>query len=127
MKRYNVLKLSAVISYLVITFKGSMIAFPLGLCIIGWIVFPESLVQTLYSVGALAGLIVIAIMVKRRNTRRRILYEMAALILLILPIVGRMTAIPMNLFNYGAFIIPASSFIILYLCSLLVSLRNVLI
>lgn len=104
--------------------KGSMIAFPLI-----WFLFLALFVEW-WTVGQFAallafiGLILISVFIKSPKTKRILMIEVIVFLLLLAPLLISITGVPISLFNYGAFIIPAISFIFLYLLSVFFSFRE---
>ncbi|MCD8739407.1 hypothetical protein LT679_02230 [Mucilaginibacter roseus] len=115
MSRSKVKTLS-LIAYLCIVLKGEMIGLPFLL----WL--PLSLfdfwnIDQLLSLLAIVALFII-ITPKESRPAKRIRIDLLCFLLLTLPIIGRLIAVPLEVFNYLAFIIPVALFVILYLASL---------
>ena len=123
LKRYRVLKTSSMLCYLCILFKGMVIPIPLGLCLLGWVFDFSNRLQQLCALGGLAGIVGMVIALKMQDRPKRLIIDLIGLMLLLLPIIARMTAIPISLFNYGAFYIPAICFLVLFLFSLFFAIR----
>lgn len=121
MKWYNILKCFAVLAYLFIILNGEMISAPFFPYLI-FTLFDFGTLAELYSLAAISGLILIIVFARHQNSKRKLLFETLAFLLLILPMMDRLTSVPIRLFNYAAFIIPASIFLCLFIVSLLLSI-----
>ena len=106
--------------YFAIILMGQMIGIPFFV----WLfltLFAFGEIDQVFAAFAVWGLILI---VKNRNKSRtlQILFiDFLCFLLLAMPIISRLTAVPIALFNYNAFIIPASVFVLFYFLSLILS------
>ena len=125
MKASKIFKLIEIISYLLIILLGQMIGLPFFI----WLLF------TLFDFGnpdqlfAFLGIVGLTITFINRNKNRNLtifLLDIFCLLLLACPIIRRMTAIPIEEFNYLAFIIPTLLFILFYIISIYFSVRQYL-
>lgn len=121
MSRSKVKTLS-LIAYLSIILKGEMIGVPFFL----WL--PLSLldfwnISQLFSLLAIVALVII-VTPKELQPSKRIGVELLCFLLLLLPIIGRLMAVPITMFNYLAFIIPVTLFIMLYSASLFIDTKD---
>ncbi len=66
----------------------------------------------------IVGLVVSFITLNLKRTLKILLLDILCFTLLASPIVKRMTAVPIELFDYRAFIIPATMFVLCYIFSL---------
>lgn len=117
-KLRNILVGISLLSYLLIMLNGSMIVLPFGL----YILFSLADFGTLNQLTALLALTAFVIVLRTSTgklTKKWVLFHGLAFILLCTPLINRLTDVPIELFNYGAFIIPLVIFVILYLATLL--------
>jgi 4-hydroxybenzoate polyprenyltransferase len=121
MKISLILRSLSIISYCLIFIRGSMIGFPFIIFLFLALFASWWTIAQLTALLALIGLFSIAIYVESPKTKRILIIEAVIFLLLLLPIIERITDVPIALFNYAAFIIPCISFIVLYLLSLLFS------
>jgi uncharacterized membrane protein len=125
MKYLKTFQAIAVVAYFLIILRGQMVGIPFVLWLVGN-VFNFGEIDQLFALLAVAGLIII---VKNRNknrTQQILLMDVLCFILLAAPIIGRLAAVPSAMFNYNAFIIPTSIFVVVYLFSLVFSCRQYL-
>jgi hypothetical protein len=80
-----------------------------------------------FAILAVSGLIIIVRNWNKNRTRKILLTDFLCLILLAIPIIGRLNAVPLAMFNYGAFIIPTAIFVLCYLISLAYSYKQYLV
>jgi hypothetical protein len=118
-------KFISILSYLLIILMGQII----GLPFFSWLLF------TLFDFGnidqsfAFLAVIGLTITLSNRNKTRTLtilLLDLVCFILLASPLVRRMTAIPIEKFNYFAFIIPTFIFVLFYFVSIYFSIRQYL-
>ncbi len=120
MKRHKSYRLIAIAFYLFIILKGQIIGVPFIL----WILFTLldfGNTDQLFALLSTIGLIIIYINQNKARTRRIILVDVLCFILLASPLIRRMTAIPIEYFNYLSFIIPTTLFALFYTTSLVFS------
>ena len=123
MKKYKIAKLISIISYLLIILMGSMIGVPFFL----WLLltaFDFGNIDQLFAFFGVIGLTIIFATLKSPRTLKVFLLDIICFMLLASPIVRRLTAIPIEKFNYLAFIIPTTIFILFYILSLYFSVRQ---
>src|SRR5258705_11406347 len=99
MTRYNTLRLISLIAYFFITLNGEMISLPL-IFYLFFSLFDMGTLAQLFSLAAFAGLTIIIVLTRFKQTKTTIAFETVAFILLIIPIMGRLTSVPIKLFNY---------------------------
>ena len=80
----------------------------------------------LFAFLAVVGLTIVFINRNKNITFKFIFIDIFCFSLLASPLVRRMTAIPIEKFNYLAFIIPTTLFVLLYIVSILFSFRQYL-
>lgn len=125
MKRLKTLKILSIICYLLIILMGSMI----GLPFFGWLLFTLfdfGNVDQLFAILAVLGLCISFATFNSPRTLKVLLSDIICFILLASPLIRRMTAVPIELFNYSAFVIPASMFCLFYILSLCFSFEQYL-
>jgi hypothetical protein len=124
MKLSHIIRGLSMLAYFSIILKGMIIGIPFILFLF-FTLFEWGTKTQVAVLFAFIGLISLVALRKRPKTTRTLLIEIIVFILLLLPILERITSVPISLFNYAAFIIPAISFIILYPLSLLFSYREI--
>ena len=120
MKLKKAIRLIAIIAYLCIILRGEIIALPFGF----WLLFslfnfgdPDQL----FAILAVAGLVTLYLNWNKGSASENFPVDILSFLLLASPIMRRLTAVPIELFNYSAFIIPTVLFIVLYITSLFLS------
>jgi hypothetical protein len=111
------LKTIAIISYLIIFLRGDMIGFPFFI----WLALVSLDIGNIDQVFALLGIIgLIAsfLIINSPRTFKLWLLDIACFLLLLSPLIERMAFVPLEMFNYLAFIIPTVIFVLLYLFSI---------
>lgn len=106
MKKKKVLKIISLTSYSIILLKGEMIGIPFLFWLI-WTSFEFGNSDQLFAVFGLIGLIMMF-----ANLYKQRIFKLLTFILMITPIIRRLTEVPIEKFNYLAFLIPLSIFII---------------
>jgi hypothetical protein len=111
-------KLVAITAYLCIILKGQMIAVPL----IAWLLFTlfnfGSLDQ-LFAMLAIVGLGMLVVNWRKTTKYRIFLLELLSFVLMSTPLLSRLWLGPIAMFDYVAFIVPASLYVLLSFVSLL--------
>jgi hypothetical protein len=121
MLRSSKLRTFSLIAYLCIILKGQMIGLPFFI----WL--PFSLLNfwnldQLFSLLAIIAFVIILLNRKDEQTTKRLMLALVCFLLLASPIIGRLVAVPLETFNYLAFIVPATLFFLLYLASVFINL-----
>lgn len=80
--------------------------------------------EQLFAFLAVIGLTISFITLNSARTLKVFLLDIICFMLLVTPIIRRMTAVPIELFNYLAFIIPTTGFGLFYIISLYCSVRQ---
>ena len=119
-KTYRVI---AVLSYLLIMLMGQMIALPFFFWLL-FALFDFGNIDQLFALLAVVGLITTCINHKKTRTSKVLTLDLLCFFLLASPLVSRMTAVPIELFNYLAFIIPTALFALFYTASLFFGCRQ---
>ena len=121
-KAIKVSKYISLSSYLVIILTGQMIGLPFFI----WIVFnlfDFGNFDQLFAVLAVIGMIINIINRHKKKRLNIILLDLFCFALLLSPIIRRMTAVPIEMFNYLVFVIPTTIFMLFYLISIGLSFK----
>ena len=113
-KAYRVI---AIISYLLIFLMGQMIGVPFVFWL-AFTLFDFGNIDQLFAFFAVVGLVTICINHNKTRTAKLLTLDLLCFFLLMSPLIRRMTAAPIELFNYLAFIIPTTLFVSFYIASL---------
>lgn len=114
MRVSSILLFISICSYCAITLGGEMIGIPMFCYLaLGWYAADDN-IDRLFIIMALFGFALFLIKT-RNNPRKRFIKYAIAFPLLLSPLIHRMCAVPLSLFNYSLFILPAIIFIISYL------------
>jgi hypothetical protein len=122
MKLYSSFRIVSILAYCFIILTGEFIGMPLIFVIAGDL-FDLGTKMQASAIFAFIGLITIAILNLFSKTGWTFFIEVISFVFLLLPLIVRLTSMPISLFNYGEFIFPAGIFIIFYLLSLFFSYR----
>jgi len=123
MKQQRIFASLAVASYLSIILMGQMIGIPF----LFWLLFNLfnfGEVDQLLAVLSVVGLGLLAKYSAAERTLKIVILDVLCFLLLATSIGGRLLTVPIEKFNYAAFIIPLSLFIVFYLVSLLFAYRQ---
>ena len=102
---------------------GSMVGLPFFFWLV-FTLFDFGNIDQLFALMAVIGLILCTKTLNSPRTFKNILFEVLIFILLCSPLIRKMSFVPIELFNYLAFIIPFSTFVLLYIISLFIKIRN---
>lgn len=114
-------KFISILSYLLIILMGQII----GLPFFSWLLFTLfdfGDIHQLFAFLAVIGLTITFINRNKTRTLTILLRDLVCFILLASPLARRMTAIPIEKFNYFAFIIPTFIFVLFYSVSIYFSI-----
>lgn len=125
MKKYKTAKLISIVSYFLIILMGSMIGLPFFIWLL-FTLFDFGNIDQLFAFLAVIGLTITFINRNRNRNLTILLIDIICFLLLASPLVRRMTAIPIEKFNYLAFIIPTILFVLFYIVSIYFSVRQYL-
>lgn len=118
MRMINFLKVTSIISYLLIILSGQI----MGLPFICWLLF------TIFDFGNIdqlfAALGIIGILLDFTKWKSNVLITILSLILMLSPLISRMVQVPIKMFNYLGFQVPLAIFIICYLVFIILNARN---
>ena len=123
MTQQKTYRIIAIISYLLIMLMGQMIALPFFFWL-AFTLFDFGNIDQLFAFLAVLGLVTICINHNKQRTSKLLTLDVVCFFLLASPLVRRMTAVPIELFNYLAFIIPTILFSLFYTASLFVGCRQ---
>lgn len=115
-----ILKIIALVCYTFIFWNGQMISIPMFYYLPMTALSFDFSMQQLSAVLGVIGLIILAIQSFYPNDKRKFLISVLVLLLLLSPIIQRLIAVPISLFNYPLFIVPCSLFLLSYLLFLAV-------
>ena len=125
MKAIKTFKLISIVSYLLIILLGEMIGIPFFFWLM-YTLFDFGNIDQLFAFLAVVGLTISFINKNKARTLTILLLDIICFLLLASPLVRRMTAIPIDKFNYLAFIIPTILFVLFYIISFYFSVRQYL-
>lgn len=125
MKDIKTWKFISIFSYLLIILMGQMIGLPFFFWLLTTL-FDFGNIDQLFAFLALIGLTLIFTNRNKIISLKILAIDIISFLLLASPLVRRMTAIPIEKFNYLAFIIPTTVFVLFYCVSLFFSVRQLL-
>jgi len=117
LKQQRIFRIIATIAYLLIILNGDMIGLPFFLWL-SFTLFDFGNIDQLFAFLAVAGLTINLINANKQRTLKILLLDVMCFLLLAAPVIARLLEAPINLFNYAAFIIPTTVFVLFYLVSL---------
>lgn len=123
MTQQKVFRIVSVIFYLFIILAGQMTGVPFFFWLL-FTLFNFGSVDQLFAFLAVVGLVTICINHNGVRTSKILALDLLCFLLLASPIVRRMTGVPIELFNYLAFIIPTTLFVFFYIASLFFGCRQ---
>lgn len=123
MKYLKIYRVISIVAYSVIILKGQMIGLPFLLWL-AFTIFDFGEVDQLFALLAIMGLILIFRNLNKTRTQKILLIDFVCFGFLAIPLVGRLNAVPLAMFNYSAFIIPTGAFVLCYLISLVYSCKQ---
>jgi len=121
-KQLKIFKIIAIVSYLLIILVGQLIGLPFFYWLL-YTLFDFGNIDQLFAFLGVVGLTISFIKLNSTRTFKVLLLDIICFMLLALPIIRRMTAAPIELFNYLAFIIPTTIFSLFYIVSICYSIR----
>ena len=108
----------SIISYLIIILSGEMIGLPFIL----WLVFTIFDFGNIDQIFAIFG--IIGIVLNLSKWKNKILITIISFILMLSPLISRLSQVEMEKFNYLAFQIPLTIFIITYLIFIIINIKE---
>jgi hypothetical protein len=121
-KQLKIFKIIAIVSYLLIILAGQLIGLPFFYWLL-YTLFDFGNTDQLFAFLAVVGLTISFIKLNSTRTFKVLMLDIICFILLASPLVRRMTSVPIELFNYLAFIIPITIFSLFYIISIYYSVR----
>jgi len=121
-KQLKIFKIIAIVSYLLIILVGQLIGLPFFYWLL-YTLFDFGNIDQLFAFLGVVGLTISFIKLNSTRTFKVLLLDIICFMLLASPIIRRMTAAPIELFNYLAFIIPTTIFSLFYIVSICYSIR----
>ena len=122
MKQLKIFKIIAIVFYLLIILVGQLIGLPFFFWLL-YTMLDFGNPDQLFAFLGVVGLTISFIKLNSTRTFKVLLLDIICFILLASPLVRRMTAVPIELFNYLAFIIPTTIFSLFYIISIYYSVR----
>ena len=123
MKLSPIFRVLAIISYLFTFLQGMIIAIPFG-CMLFVGLFEAEPVTRIFIILADIALLSLFILSFNQRNKRSLFIELIAYFLLLSPLVRILSIVPIEKFNYLQFIVPVTSFIVLYPLSVLFSFKE---
>ena len=123
MVQQKTFKIIAIVSYFLIILMGEMIGLPFFLWLI-FTLFDFGNIDQIFAFFAIVGLTICFIKINSTRTLKIVMLDILCFVLLASPIVRRMTVVPLEKFNYLAFIIPTTCFVLFYFISIFFSVRQ---
>lgn len=123
MRQLKTFKLIAIIAYLLIILMGDMIGLPFFF----WLLFTLldfGNIDQLFAFFGVIGLVISVITFKSTRTLKVLLIDIICFVLLASPLIRRMSVVPLEKFNYLAFILPTAIFGLFFMISLYYSFRQ---
>ena len=108
----------SLISYLIIILAGEMIGLPFIL----WLVFTIFDFGNIDQIFAIFG--IIGIVLNLSKWKNKILVTIISFILMLSPLISRLLQVEMGKFNYLAFQIPLTIFIVTYLIFIIINIKE---
>ena|SRR6185312_6237438 len=121
-KQLKIFKIIAIVFYLLIMLAGQLIGLPFFFWLL-YTMLDFGNPDQLFAFLGVVGLTISFIKLNSTRTFKVLLLDIICFILLASPLVRRMTAVPIELFNYLAFIIPTTIFSLFYIISIYYSVR----
>lgn len=117
----NVIRTIAIVSYLLIILAGWMSGIPFILWLI-FTVFDFGNIDQLFAIFGLVGIIL-----NLTKWRTNIIVTILSFSLMLSPIISRILQVPIEMFNYLAFQIPLTIFILTYLTYIIINAKEKLL
>src|SRR5690606_14077430 len=114
----NVIRTISIISYLLIILAGQMIGLPFIL----WLIFTAFDFGNIDQLFAIFGLI--GIVLNLAKWRTNIIVTILSFTLMLSPIISRLVQVPLEMFDYLAFQIPLTIFIVTYLTYIIINAKE---
>ncbi len=116
-------KIIALISYLLIILMGDMIGLPFFFWLL-FTLFDFGNIDQFFALFGVIGLFINFTIWNNAKTLNTLLLDILSFILLLSPIIRRISVVPIEKFNYLLFIIPTTVFILFYFISFYLLLKQ---
>ena len=116
----KIIRILAIIAYLLIFLQGSIIGLPLLL----WLPFVSveyGNPDQIFAILALIGLFLNFKTWNSENSSKTYFLDSLIFILVCSPLLKRLSVVPIEMFNYLAFIIPTTTFMVLFIISIFIN------
>lgn len=122
MKIKSLVKTLSILSYFLIMINGSIVAIPFILYLISASISIFYLEGINQSVSSLIGIIGLIIIIKnfKEETFKNVFISFLGFLMLLVPLIERLTSISIELFNYLSFKIPLIVFLVFFLIYILI-------
>lgn len=117
----NVIRTTSIISYLLIILAGQMIGLPFIL----WLIVTTFDFGNIDQLFAFFGLI--GIILNLTKWKNNVIIIFLSFLLMLSPIISRFVQVPIEMFNYLAFQVPLTIFIITYLTFIIINIKEKLL
>ncbi|ADX66878.1 Uncharacterised protein [Weeksella virosa] len=117
----NAIRTTSIISYLLIILAGQMIGLPF-ICWLFFTLFDFGNIDQLFAILGIIGIILNLTKWKNETS-----ITIISFVLMLSPIASRLVQVPLEKFNYLAFQIPLTIFIITYLTFIIINIRQKLL
>jgi len=114
----NAIRTTSIISYLLIILAGQMIGLPF-ICWLFFTLFDFGNIDQLFAILGIIGIILNLTKWKNETS-----ITIISFVLMLSPIASRLVQVPLEKFNYLAFQIPLTIFIITYLTFIIINIRQ---
>lgn len=108
----------SIISYLIIILAGEMIGLPFILWLV-FTVFDFGNIDQIFAIFGITGIVL-----NLSKWKNKILITIISFILMLSPLISRLSQVEMEKFNYLAFQIPLTIFIITYLIFIIINIKE---
>lgn len=112
------IRVTSLISYMLIILAGHMIGVPF----IFWLIYTVFDIGNIDQLFAILG--IIGIVLNFTKWKNEIPVTIVSFLLMLSPIIGRMLQVPIDLFDYLAFQIPLTFFIMSYLTFIIINIKH---
>jgi hypothetical protein len=117
----NIIRTISIISYTLIILAGQMIGLPFIL----WLIFTTFDFGNIDQLFAIFGLIGITLSLTK--WRNNLIVSILSFLLMLSPIISRLVQIPLEMFDYLAFQIPLTIFIVTYITYIIINAKEKLL
>lgn len=125
MKLSSILKEVAILFYFIIFLQGSMVSLPMFVYLL-FTVADFGTTEQIFAAIALLGLIIHFLHLSFKSKIKKVIVDVFVFACLLSPLIQRMLSVSIERFNYSLFLIPAISFAVLYLATLVLRVREIM-